>query len=118
MGKSGQATEYTLWQLKELIEAGSAAVSTSLSEGRKVVSSAGTAEALASSTEIKEVLVTAETNNTGMIVVGGSGVIAAEATREGTPLYPGDTILIQVDDLAEVYVDSTVNGDGVTYTYR
>lgn len=112
---SGQATEHTLWQLKELIVNGSASVPTSLGAGRKVVASAGTAEALGASTTIKEVLVTAETNNTGMIAVGGSGVIAAEATREGTPLFPGDSVIIQIDDLAEVYIDSTVNGDGVTY---
>ena len=117
MGKSGQATEYTLWQLKELID-NSVAVPSTISEGRKVVASAGTAEALGASTTVKEVMITAETNNTGMITVGGSGVIAAAATREGTPLYPGDSAIIQIDDLASVYIDSTVNGDGVTYIYK
>lgn len=115
---SGQSTEHTLWQLKELIAAGSASVSSALGEGRKTVSSAGTAEALASSTTIKEVIVTAETNNTGVMCAGGGGVVAAEATREGEPLFPGDSVVLQIDDLAAVYIDTTVNGDGVTYIYR
>jgi len=85
--------------------------------GRKVVASAGTAEALAATTAIKSVVITAETDNTGIVVVGGSGVVASLSTREGTPLNAGDSISIDIDDLAEVYLDSTVNGEGVTYTY-
>lgn len=111
MGKSGQATEYTLEQIKDLTAGGD-----TLGEGRKVVSSAGTAEALGASTVIKEVLLTAELNNTGIMCVGGSGVIAAEATREGTPLDPGESMRIVTNNLANIYIDSTVNGDGVTYT--
>ena len=111
MGKSGQATEYTLEQVKDLTAGGD-----TLSEGRKVVAAAGTAVVLGASTTIKEVLITAELNNTGVISVGGSGVIAAEATREGTPLEAGESMRIVTSDLANVYIDSTVNGDGVTYT--
>lgn len=111
MGKSGQATEYTLEQLKNLTAGGD-----DLGEGRKVVASAGTAEALGTSTEIKEVILTAEISNTNIVCVGGSGVIAAEATREGTPLYPGDSMTINTSNLANVYIDSMVDGEGVTYT--
>lgn len=111
MGKSGQATEYTLEQLKNLTAGGD-----TLDEGRKVVAAAGTAVVLGASTTIKEVLITAELNNTGVMCVGGSGVIAAEATREGTPLEAGESMRIVTSDLANVYIDSTVNGDGVTYT--
>ena len=111
MGKSGQATEYTLEQTKDLLAGGD-----TLGEGRKVVASAGTAEALGTSATIKEVLITAELNNTGVICVGGSGVIAAEATREGTPLELGESMRIATNNLANIYIDSTVNGDGVTYT--
>lgn len=111
MGKSGQATEYTLDQLKDLLAGGG-----TLGNGRKIVTSAGTAVVLGASTTIKEVLITAELNNTGIICVGGSGVIAAESTREGTPLEPGESMMIKTSDLANIYIDSTVNGDGVTYT--
>jgi len=93
------------------------AVATSIGDGRKTVSSSGTAEALAASTTVKEVTLSAELNNTGTITVGGSTVVDATATRRGNPLYPGDSVTIPTDNLAEVYIDAEVNGDGVTYLY-
>ncbi|MBI4330423.1 MAG: hypothetical protein HY673_03975 [Chloroflexi bacterium] len=89
-----------------------------LNDGRKTVAAAGTAEALAaSSTPCKHVLIIAETDNTGKIVVGASTVVAALATRRGIPLDPGDAAIIESDNLTDVYIDSEVNGDGVTYAY-
>ena len=93
------------------------AVASVVGDGREVVATPGTAVALAASTTIKEVTVTAELNNTGTITVGGATVIDAVATRRGTPLYPGDTTTIASDDLAEVFIDAEVAGDGVTYSY-
>lgn len=91
---------------------------TIIADGRKVVASAGDAEALvASTTTCKKVEITAEFNNTGVIVVGGSTVVAALATRRGTPLYAGSTYTLVIDDLADVYIDATVSTDGVTFTY-
>ena len=92
---------------------------TGLADGRKVVAVAGTREPLvASSTPAKYVGITAETDNTGLIVIGGTSVVAALATRRGIPLNAGDTVSLDVDDLADVYLDSTVSGDGVTFTYE
>ena len=90
---------------------------TGIDDGRKVVTTAGTRVALATSTAMKEVTITAETDNTDIIVVGGATVIASLSTRKGTPLYPGDTCTIEGDDLADIYLDSIVSGEGVTYTY-
>jgi len=90
---------------------------TGIANNRKVVTTAGTAVALAASTACKKVIITAETDNTGLIVVGGSAVVAALATRQGIPLYAGDSIEFEITDLASVYIDSTVNGDGVTFLY-
>lgn len=91
---------------------------TGIGHGRKVVAAAGTDLPLeTSSTPAKVVIVTAETNNTGVIVVGASGVDAALSTRTGTPLMPGDSTVLEIDDLADVYIDATVTGDGVTYMY-
>ena len=91
---------------------------TTIKDGRKIVTAAATRETLvASSTPAKLVLITAKTNNTGVIVVGGSTVIALLATRRGTPLLAGDSVLLEVDDLLDVYLDTTVDGDGVTYAY-
>lgn len=99
------------WQRKQTT------VTTSINTGRKTVTTAGTAVVLASSTTCKWVAITAETDNTSIVVVGDSGVIAALATREGTPLSAGDTIVIPIDNLADVYIDSLVNGEGVTFLY-
>ena len=89
-----------------------------IGDGRKIVTAAGTREALvASSVPCKEVAITAETDNTGSIVVGGNSVIAALATRQGTPLEPGDSVILKVSDLIVVYLDSMISGDGVTFTY-
>lgn len=93
------------------------AVASTVGDGRKTVASTGTAEALSTTTAIKEVTITAETDNTDIVVVGGSTVVAALATRRGTPLYPGDSVTLTADDLAEVYVDALVNGEGVTFNY-
>lgn len=90
---------------------------TTIGDGRKVVTTAGTRVTLASSTACKQVAITAETDNTGIVVVGGSTVVAALATRQGVPLYAGDSITLDLDNLADIYIDSTVNGDGVTYVY-
>lgn len=90
---------------------------TGIANGRKTVTSAGTAEALAGSTSCKHVDITAETDNTGIVVVGGSGVIAALGTRQGTPLLAGDTYSIDIDNLADLFLDVTVSGDGVTFSY-
>ena len=89
----------------------------SIADNRKVVTTAGTAVALAASTTCKYVVIAAEADNTGVIAVGGSTVVATLATRRGIPLNAGEKIGFPIDNLADVYIDSTVNGDGVTFTY-
>jgi len=93
------------------------AVASTVNDGRQVVATPGTAVALAASTAIKEVTVTAETNNTDIVCVGGSTVLADLATRRGTPLYAGDSATISADNLAEVFIDALVATEGVTFTY-
>ena len=93
------------------------AVASAVGDGRQTVTTPGTAVALAASTAIKEVTVTAELTNTGTITVGGSTVVDAVATRRGTPLYPGDSDTVASDNLAEVFIDAEVGTDGVTYQY-
>lgn len=91
---------------------------TTIKDGRKYVTTAATREALvSSSTPAKLVIITAETDNTGVIVVGGSTVVAAVLTRRGIPLLAGDSVTLDVDDLADIYLDTTVSLDGVTYIY-
>lgn len=93
-------------------------------DGRKEVASAGTAEALSDISQAFTYLtITAETNNTGVIVVGGSTVVASLATRRGSPLNAGDSYTLNVKgqesgNLKDIFIDSTVSTDGVTYTYQ
>lgn len=87
-----------------------------ISVGRKTVTSAGTAEALSTTaTRVVEVAIQAETDNTGVIVVGDANVVAALATRKGIALAAGDAITLNVSQLTAIYLDTTVNTDGVTY---
>lgn len=89
----------------------------SIVDGRKVVTTAGTPVALGTTQAIKKIYVQAETDNTGVIVIGNSTVVASLATRRGIALNAGDSIEIDIDDLAKLFIDTTVNGDGVTFTY-
>lgn len=86
-------------------------------DGVTVVSSAGTDVVLASSTACKKVDIQAQTDNTGLIAVGFIGVDATEATGTGIILNPGDIYSLEINNLNSIYIDSTVSGDGVRYTY-
>jgi len=100
-------------------EIGRAVAKGELVDGRKTVATAGSAEPLSSSSVVVSwIIITAETNNTGVITVGASTVVATVAIRRGTPLYAGESATLYGVDLSEVYLDTTVNGDGVTYFYR
>lgn len=88
-------------------------------DGRQVVASAGTRVALTStSTPCSWVMVIALTSNTMQVNVGDNGVVAATgATERGVPLSAGDSVVLPVNDASKVFIDSRVNGEGVTYLY-
>ena len=90
---------------------------TGIGHGVKTVTTAGTDEALAGSTACKRVVVQAQSDNTGVIAVGATGVDATIATGTGVLLFPADTFEIEIDNLADIFIDSTVSGDGVRYSY-
>lgn len=85
--------------------------------GVKTVTTAGTDVVLATSTSATWVIVQAQTDNTGVIGVGIVGVDATVATGNGIALAAGESVTLPVEDLASIYIDSTVNGDGVRYVY-
>lgn len=103
-----------------LLFAGPAFAGIRTGDGRKTVASAGTAEALsATSTDFTTLIVTAETDNTGIITISEDAPIAALGTREGTPLSAGDSrIFDSYGNLTSVKIDSTVSTDGVTYEWK
>jgi len=90
---------------------------TTIGHGVQTVTTAGTDVALAASTACKRVTIQAQTDNTGLIAVGATGVDATEATGTGIILYAGDSFELEIDNLEDVYIDSTVNGEGVRFTY-
>ena len=90
---------------------------TGIGHGVKVVTTAGTDVVLATTTACKLVIIQAQTDNTGIIAVGASGVDATIATGTGVALYAGESITLLADDLADIYIDATVSGEGVRYTY-
>ena len=71
------------------------------------------AEVLTSSTACKHVDIMAAVANTGIIYVGGSGVTAAN----GVALYAGDVYSVDIDNLNDVYVISSVDGEDVQWVY-
>jgi hypothetical protein len=80
---------------------------------KKTVATAGTRVVLASSQALTEgVWVRALDANTGLIYVGNSSV---SATAGGTRLAAKEPLFIRIANLASVYIDSAVNGEGVTY---
>ena len=85
----------------------------SIGHGNNTDVSSSTAEAIAGSQACKHIDVMAAIANTGIIYAGGSGVTAAT----GIALYAGDVYSIDIDDVADVFVLSSVNGEDVQYVY-
>ncbi len=80
--------------------------------GKKTVSTPGTAEIIASSqTLVAGVTVKALIGNTGRVYVGNSGVDSSN----GFELDPGQTIFVEIDNINKVYVDVATASDGVTW---
>ena len=81
--------------------------------GEKTVTAAGTAVAIGSDT-VRTITIVAKDGNTGQVYIGGSTV--ASTTNDG--LAPGDSFSHRPGapfDLADLYVDADVNGEGVDY---
>jgi hypothetical protein len=87
------------------------AAPTTIYNGRKAVTTAGVRVSLASSQAIKSVAIKALVGNTGFIYVGDSAV----ASSNGFQLSAGDTVSLDISNLATIFLDSSVNGEGVSY---
>jgi hypothetical protein len=85
---------------------------TAIVHGQKTVTTAGTHVALGTTAALKTgVRVKALHANTGWIYVGDDGVAAAT----GFVLDAGEEVFVEIDDLATVFIDSSVNGEGVSF---
>jgi hypothetical protein len=92
-----------------------------LDAGTKTVTTSGTPVALAASTRIGSIVITALAGNTKAVWVGGEATVSASG-KKGTPLLKGESVrfnasIDKVDDLASVWLDSEVNGEGVGFSY-
>ena len=86
-----------------------------LTNGRRTVTTPGTAVALASSATCAWVSVSALPSNTGKVAIGGIGVLATPGSETGLVLAPGGSLTVPVDDIAAVFVDAVVPGEGVSF---
>ncbi len=84
---------------------------TTVLNGRKTVTTAGTRVTLAASTACQSVTIKALLTNTGLIYVGDTAVSSAN----GLTLWPGDSVSLDIANLTTVNLDSSVNGEGVTF---
>lgn len=68
---------------------------------------------------IRSLAVRAIETNTNAVVIGGSGVVAAAATRNGVPLVPTSPPLVleDIDDLSDLWVDAITAAEGLSFLY-
>ncbi len=87
------------------------AASSAVSSGQSTTN-AGTRKALASTaTPILAVVVEGLKANTGLVFVGGSAV----SSSTGYQLQAGQAVAFDISDLASVFFDVAVNGEGVAW---
>jgi len=87
--------------------------------GTKTVTTAGTAEKLATTdTTIKRVWIQALDTNTDAVVVGGEDVDETSASRKGVAMWASQGQWFSINNLNKVWVDVAVNGEGVNYYYE
>jgi len=83
--------------------------------GQKTVPTAGSAVSLGSQPIAGPLAVKALPANTGVIYLGNDGA-GGVSSSTGYPLSPGDLIIFEfVGDLANLWVNASVNGEGVAW---
>ncbi len=90
---------------------------TGIGHGVKTITTAGTDLVLTTTTPAKWVTIQSQTDNVGFIAVGATGVDATVATGTGVLLAVGESITLPCDNLADIFIDATISGEGVRYTY-
>lgn len=91
---------------------GAVTLPSALVHGQKTVTTAGTEVALGASTALTSgVRVKALHANTGYVYVGANPV----TSTTGFVLDAGEEVFVETDNLADVYIDVSVNGEGASY---
>jgi len=94
-----------------IVYTGGSAALTAIANGQNTVTSAGTAEVLATTQAVKAVTIKALSTNTGSIWVGDSGV----DSTNGYELFCLDSVTFSIDDPVKIYIDASVTGEGVSF---
>lgn len=83
--------------------------------GQKTVTTAGSAEILGTQLIVGPLIIKALDTNTGVVAIGNDG--ANDVTLDnGYRLQAGDSIILAfVTALSTIYLDSSVNGEGVCW---
>jgi hypothetical protein len=87
-----------------------------LTAGSKTVTTAGAPEALGGDVPCKKIIVDAYASNSGVIAYGDVAVDAGVAGT-GALLAAGDSVTLYVANLNVVFLDASVSGEGVRFTY-
>ena len=82
--------------------------------GQTTVTTAGTEVQLNANQACRSVVIKALTANTGIMYVGNNGSNAVASTT-GYPLSASEYVVLEIKNLNNVYVDATVNGEGVAW---
>lgn len=85
--------------------------SESINTGIQTVATAGTAAQLPN-VPCRRVIIIGLRTNTGYIYLGGSGV---SSSAYGAELAAKDSIELNVSNANLIYINSTINGEGVSY---
>lgn len=91
--------------------------------GSKAVATAGTPVCLVSaSTPCTDVWIHAFSTNTKPVAIGSEATVdgSAGASRIGAVAPPtsAQPLHFEIDDLKKIWIDSEVNGEGVSFTYK
>lgn len=92
-------------------EVGGNAIRNTVIHGQKDVTTAGTEVVLGTAAPISAVTIKAKSANTGLIFVGANPVTSST----GYILAAGEAVLVMTDNVANIYIDSSVNGEGVSF---
>ncbi len=111
-GAAGVGTQRVILASDQAALAVTGAGFATLSDNSQNVTTAGTRVQL-SAVACKKIIITAKAANTGTIWVGGSTI----AANRGIPLVALQNVTLEVSNVSAVYIDSTVNGEGITYAY-
>jgi hypothetical protein len=80
--------------------------------GQKVVTTAGTAVAVGSDIDVRNLVIIADPDNGGNIYVGDSGV-----DNTGCKLPPGGILPAGNVNLSAIFIDADNSGEGISYYY-